>query len=145
MVHCSCSLSLFEENLNSWCSSDDYAELSDFDAAFRQVAEDLALGNMEQGDFYEWLQLNDLLPDEGGLNNWWSSGDNECTKLERIADSCVCSGECRCTYDGTGIAPDVPGLNCDQFDEGTAHAPHSSDGDDWCEPAGWMPEGWDRL
>ena len=120
------------------------AELSEFDAAFQLVAEDEALGDMEQGDFYDWLQCNDLLPDEESLNDWRSSDDYECTKLERITDSCMCSGECRCTYDGTGIVPDVPGLNCDQFDEGTAHAPQSPCGADWCEPPGWMPEGWDH-
>ena len=55
-----------EESLNSWRSSDDYTELShgDFDATFQQVAEDAALDDMEQGDFYEWLQINDRLPDE---------------------------------------------------------------------------------
>lgn len=44
-----------EDSLNSWRRSAEYAELSDFDAAFQQVAEDAALGDMEHGNFYEWL------------------------------------------------------------------------------------------
>ena len=112
------------------------AELSEFDTAFQLVAEDAALGDMEQRDFYDWLQCNDMPPHEESLNDWRSLNDYECTKLERIANICMCSGEYRCTYDGTGIAPDVPGLNCDFFDEGMAQDPHSPYGDDWCEPPG---------
>ena len=55
--------------------------------------------------------------------------------------------KCTCTYDGHGdearMLPDVPGQNCDAFDEGAAQQLERQV-DDW-QPSGgdWVPEGWD--
>mmetsp|Transcript_26431 Transcript_26431/g.85025 ORF Transcript_26431/g.85025 Transcript_26431/m.85025 type:complete len:92 (-) Transcript_26431:155-430(-) len=54
----------------------------------------------------------------------------------------MCEGACTCTYDGVGIAPDVPGVTCDYFDEALLK-PRANDG----QPSGgdWVPEGWDGV
>ena len=119
-------------------------EVSDFNAALKQVAEDAALGEVERFDFCEWLLQKELLPDEASLDEWRDSDSYERTKRERIVEGCVCEGVCMCTYDGEGISADVPGLNCDYFDPVMAPAFLEPCADDW-QPSGgdWVPDGWD--
>lgn len=56
--------------------------------------------------------------------------------------------QCTCTYDGHGdearIVPDVPGQNCDHYDEREARRLLEPRADDW-QPSGgdWVPDGWD--
>ena len=56
--------------------------------------------------------------------------------------------KCTCTYDGQGddarMLPDVPGQNCDAYDQNQARQQLEPCADDW-QPSGgdWVPEGWD--
>ena len=112
---------------------------SAFDAAFDRVASAAALGDTERCDFYDWLLRVELPPDDESLGEWRDSDEYQRIKLERIAEGCVCDGVCACTYDGEGMVPDVPGVNCDYYEENVTRA------DDW-QPSGgdWVPEGWDE-
>ena len=98
-----------------------------FDAAVAKVASEAALGVVEVEDFRDWL----LDPQQAGqpidgerITQWRASEAYERARLEYM-DGCMCEGACTCTYDGVGIAPDVPGVTCDYFDEalldGAAH------------------------
>ena len=90
-----------------------------FDAAVAKVASEAALGVAEVEDFRDWL----LDPQQAGqpingerITEWRASEAYERARLEYL-DGCMCEGACTCTYDGVGIAPDVPGVTCDYFDE----------------------------
>ena len=90
-----------------------------FDAAVAKVASEAALGVAEVEDFRDWL----LDPQQAGqpingerITEWRASEAYERARLEYL-DGCMCEAACTCTYDGVGIAPDVPGVTCDYFDE----------------------------
>ena len=90
-----------------------------FDAAVAKVASEAALGVAGVEDFRDWL----LDPQQAGqpidgerITEWRASEAYERARLEYM-DGCMCEGACTCTYDGVGIAPDVPGVTCDYFDE----------------------------
>ena len=115
-----------------------------FDAAVAKVASEAALGVAEVEDFRDWL----LDPQQAGqpingerITEWRASEAYERARLEYL-DGCMCEGACTCTYDGVGIAPDVPGVTCDYFDEALLE-PRDNDG----QPSGgdWVPEGWDGV
>ena len=115
-----------------------------FDAAVAKVASEAALGVVEVEDFRDWL----LDPQQAGqpidgerITEWRASEAYERARLEYM-DGCMCEGACTCTYDGVGIAPDVPGVTCDYFDEALLE-PRANDG----QPSGgdWVPEGWDGV
>ena len=98
----------------------------------------------EVEDFRDWL----LDPQQPGqpidgerITEWRASEAYERARLEYL-DGCMCEGACTCTYDGVGIAPDVPGVTCDYFDEALLE-PRDNDG----QPSGgdWVPEGWDGV
>ena len=81
-----------------------------FDAAVAKVASEAALGVVEVEDFRDWL----LDPQQAGqpingerITEWRASEAYERARLEYM-DGCMCEGACTCTYDGVGIAPDVP-------------------------------------
>ena len=100
-----------------------------FDAAVAKVASEAALGVAEVEDFRDWL----LDPQQAGqpingerITEWRASEAYERARLEYL-DGCMCEGACTCTYDGVGIAPDVPGVTCDYFDEALLE-PRANDG-----------------
>ena len=65
-------------------------KVSEFHAAFELVAKDAALGDCEQLDFCEWLQQQELKPEEASLAEWRDSDSYERTKRDRIIEGCTC-------------------------------------------------------
>ena len=61
---------------------------------------------------------------------------------------CGAFRQCTCTYDGHGdearVMPDIPGQNCDAYNEEEARRLLEPQAGDW-QPSGgdWVPEGWD--
>ena len=95
-------------------------------------------------DFEEWLKSSSIDPlKEPHLDDqvsvWRGTGEYEEKKMERITDHCRCQpNECRCTYDGEGVEPEVTGLNCDYYDESMdVLANYGS------RPGDWQPSGGD--
>lgn len=93
-------------------------------------------------DFEEWLEEARIDPLkephlEELLDDWRETGEYEERKSERIADHCRCPDDmCRCTYDGEGIEPEVPGLNCDYYDESMDFLANYG-----AHPGDWQPSG----
>lgn len=124
------------------------AKVNEFDSALDAVAEEHQLGEVEKYDFEGWLLATEQLADDDDcvIDRWRDSESYKRTKLERIAEACTCFEDpyggkfCTCTYDGEGVAVDVPGMTCDYYDERLLEP----QADDW-QPSGgdWEPEGWD--
>lgn len=71
-------------------------------------------------DFEAWTQTYGHDVNSECLSEWRSSTEFEQTKLERLAEKCTLAGECErgcvCTYDGSALEPQIPGMNCDATD-----------------------------
>ena len=65
-----------------------------------------------------------------------------------LADNCQCEGLVTCTYDGEGITPHIPGINCgadEDFDEWNAESyAEFVQRTGWQEPSGgdWV---WPKM